>query len=101
MFRWGNRVAAVRFIRKAEALKIAGCGSSKWNADKADGLMPQPVYFSPTDARYLLHEVEIACAAWAAGKPTNEIRALIKDLHDRRPELLERALKDALTRQLE
>jgi hypothetical protein len=90
-------MARIEFIKKSAALKIAGCRSSKWNADKAKGLMPQPVYFSATDARYLLHEVEIACAAWASGTPADEIKALISSLQQKRKSLLNEVMSDALS----
>jgi prophage regulatory protein len=70
--------------RLPQALAESGKTRSPWYADIARGLMTRPVKIGQRAAGYPAHEVRAVNAARIAGKSEEDIRALVRRLHQER-----------------
>lgn len=70
--------------RRPGASALFDCGHSKWYQMVAEGLVPPPVKVSPKMAVWPLDELHSVLGAHIAGKPPEEIKALVAELVEAR-----------------
>ena len=73
------------FIAKPEAARELGIGKSTYDAQRKAGLAPKGIAVSPRRVVYPSAEVLAIAHAHIAGKTTDEIRALVREMEAKRP----------------
>lgn len=74
----------LKVIRIKEVLRSTGFTKSTFYTRINDGLMPKPISLGERASGYLEHEIQEVLTSMAAGKSTDEIKALVISLSQQR-----------------
>lgn len=77
----------LQVIRKPQVLNMLGISKSNFHNKINAGLLPKNISLGDKAVGYLKHEFQAVLGAMAAGKNTDEIKALVKLLIAQRQEL--------------
>ena len=74
----------VQFYRMADIARIAGCSKSGVYCQIKDGTFPKQIKWGQRAVRWPANEVQAVIDARKAGKSNDEVRELVRQLHEKR-----------------